>query len=78
VVARALAEANLSIASAHIENYGERAVDAFYVHGPDGGQVTDTRLLNGVKKVLFELLSDDEVAGPARPRITRARASIAR
>ena len=35
-LARILAEAELSIQSAHIDNYGERAVDAFYVVDPPG------------------------------------------
>jgi len=35
-LARTIADAGLSILSAHIDGYGERAVDAFYVTGPDG------------------------------------------
>jgi [protein-PII] uridylyltransferase len=76
-VARTLAEAGLSIASAHIDNYGERAVDAFYVLH-DGGKLTDTRRINGLKKVLAESLADDEQVPAGRPRLQRARASNAR
>ncbi|HEX5776692.1 MAG TPA: [protein-PII] uridylyltransferase, partial [Caulobacteraceae bacterium] len=39
-LARTLAEANLNILSAHIDGYGERAVDAFYVQTDDAGKLT--------------------------------------
>lgn len=77
-VARALAEARLSIASAHIENYGERAVDAFYVHDEAGHKFTDPRRGLGLKKVLLEILADEDVSPAGRPRLERARASVAR
>jgi [protein-PII] uridylyltransferase len=77
-VARTLAEARLSIASAHIDNYGERAVDAFYVYDEEGRKLTDARRINGLKKVMAETLADDEPAAPGRPRLQRARASAAR
>jgi [protein-PII] uridylyltransferase len=78
-IARTLAEAGLSIQSAHIDNYGERAVDAFYCHGPDGGKLTGARSINALKAALNQAL-DEEPAEPAegRPRLERARASIAR
>jgi [protein-PII] uridylyltransferase len=78
-VARVLAEAGLSIVSAHVDNYGERAVDVFYVHDRDGGKLSDGRRIQGVKKVLSEVLAEDDTHPPsARPRLQRARASIAR
>lgn len=40
-LAHTLTDAGLSILSAHIDNYGERAVDAFYVCGEDGQKLTD-------------------------------------
>jgi [protein-PII] uridylyltransferase len=75
-LARTLSEAGLSIQSAHIDNYGERAVDAFYVQKagrklPDGREAVALR--NGLLKVL-----DDEAGAPARGRLERARASVAR
>lgn len=77
-VARTLAEAGLSVVSAHIDNYGERAVDAFYVHEDGGGKLTDSRRISNLKKVLAETLGDDEQVTVGRPRLQRARASSAR
>jgi [protein-PII] uridylyltransferase len=76
-VAEVLAEAGLSILSAHIEGYGERAVDAFYVCDASGGKLTDARKIAALKQVLGEVLDDDtgELAGR---RLPRARASVAR
>jgi [protein-PII] uridylyltransferase len=75
-LARILAEAELSIQSAHIDNYGERAVDAFYVVGRDG-KLTDARRIAAVRTRLIEALEDAEAA-TGRPRLERARASAAR
>ena len=77
-LARTLSDAGLSIQSAHIDNYGERAVDAFYVH--DGaGKVADGRKANALKGALLKALEADEAA-PAggRLRLERARASVGR
>jgi [protein-PII] uridylyltransferase len=78
-IARTLAEAGLSIQSAHIDNYGERAVDAFYCHGPDGGKFTAARPINALKTALNQVL-DEEPTEPTqgRPRLEKARASVAR
>jgi [protein-PII] uridylyltransferase len=77
-LARTLSEAGLSIQSAHIDNYGERAVDAFYVHDR-GGKLADGRKVNALKGALLKALNDDEAAPTGgRPRLERARASIGR
>jgi [protein-PII] uridylyltransferase len=75
-LARILAEAELSIQSAHIDNYGARAVDAFYVDGGDG-KLVDPQRSAAVRARLLEALEDAETAA-ARPRVQRARASAAR
>ena len=78
-LARTLAEANLSIQSAHIDNYGERAVDAFYVCDADGQKLTSTRRIATLKDALVEVLAEETAETPAgRPRLQRARASYAR
>ena len=38
-ICRAIADAGLSIRSAHLTTYGDEARDVFYVIGPDGGQL---------------------------------------
>jgi [protein-PII] uridylyltransferase len=75
-LARILAEAELSIESAHIDNYGERAVDAFYVVTRQG-KLTEPQRSAAVRARLLDALDDAETAG-ARPRLERARASAAR
>jgi len=75
-LARILAEAELSIQSAHIDNYGERAVDAFYVVSRNG-KLVEPRRTATVRGRLLEVLDDTEVSS-TRPRLQRARASAAR
>jgi len=76
-LARRLSEAGLSIQSAHVDNYGERAVDSFYVVAADGGKLTNPALIAEVREGLLDILEAADAA--ARPRrLTRARASPAR
>ena len=75
-LSRILAEAELSIQSAHIDNYGERAVDAFYVVTRKG-KLADAQRAAAVRARLLEALESAESAA-ARPRLERARASAAR
>ncbi len=75
-LARILAEAELSIQSAHVDNYGERAVDAFYVVTRQG-KLTEPHRAAAVRARLLEALEDAELAA-ARPRLERARASARR
>ncbi len=79
-LARAVADAGLSIVSAHIDGYGERAVDAFYVQTPGGGKLVDGKAQAALKEALMAVLEAEEAAGQARgrPKLERARASVAR
>jgi len=77
-LARTLAEAGLSIQSAHIDGYGERAVDAFYVQTAEGGKVSDPKRIAGIRSALAEVLAEGEPAEPKGRRLERARASVAR
>jgi [protein-PII] uridylyltransferase len=76
-LARTLSETGLSIQSAHIDGYGERAVDAFYVQTADGGKLVDPKRITALKAALTEVLEAGE-AGVAQRRLERARASVAR
>ena len=76
-LARILAEAELSIQSAHIDNYGERAVDAFYVFPPGQAHRTRSRI-PAVRARLLDVLAATETPSPARPIRSKARASAAR
>ncbi|MDC7683002.1 [protein-PII] uridylyltransferase [Asticcacaulis sp. BYS171W] len=75
-VASVINKARLDIASAHIDCYGERAVDAFYVVD----HFTRQQLSKGQKDKIRRALSD--VLDPPAPRPksapTRAKASLAR
>jgi [protein-PII] uridylyltransferase len=80
-LARTLSDAGLSILSAHIDGYGERAVDAFYVVSGDGTKLADARKGNALKAALTAVLEDTaDEAPPAtrRSNLQRARASVGR
>ncbi len=79
-LSRALAQAELSIQSAHIDAYGERAIDAFYVHDAAGQKLTDAKALQGLKSALLLVLEEDEAGAQVkgRLRLQRARASVGR
>ena len=74
---RTLADAGVSIQSAHVDNYGERAVDAFYVQTANGGKLTDAKRITAVRAALTEALEAGE-ASVSQRRLERARASVAR
>ncbi len=56
VLAQTLADAGLSVQSAHVENYGERAVDAFYVVNEDGEKLEDEAATGALKQALTAIL----------------------
>jgi [protein-PII] uridylyltransferase len=75
-LARTLAGANLQVLSAHVDGYGERAVDAFYVCGEDGAKLIEPRRIAALKSALAAVLQAGETT--PRRRLERARASVAR
>jgi [protein-PII] uridylyltransferase len=80
-LAHVCAEANVSIASAHIDTYGERASDVFYVQEEGGGQIANPRRIASVRAKLEAVLRTAEPAAPADPAkkpLAVARASTAR
>ena len=76
-LARALSESDLSIQSAHIDGYGERAVDAFYVVTQTGRKLTDATRTAAVHARLTEVLDAQDEA-PRPGRLPKARASARR
>jgi len=60
-LARALFEAKLTVHSAHIATYGERAVDTFYVTDLLGEKVDAGSRLKAVEKKLLEAADEDTV-----------------
>jgi [protein-PII] uridylyltransferase len=76
-LARALSDGDLSIQSAHVDSYGERAVDAFYVVTENGGKLHDEGRAAALRTRLIGVLDAAE-APPARVGLSKARASAAR
>ena len=75
-LARTLADGGLSLQSAHIETYGARAVDAFYVtDAVTGDKLDGARRIAALKTALRAALQPQAAA---RPRLARARASAGR
>jgi [protein-PII] uridylyltransferase len=66
-LAHVCAEARISIVSAHIDTYGVRASDVFYVQDAKGGQIADSRRLIAVRQALEAVLRAAEPAAPADP-----------
>lgn len=59
-IAAVLRDHDLEVLSAHIEGLGEKAVDAFYVHRPDGSAVLSDPVKRKVRADLKAILSDAE------------------
>ncbi len=51
-ITRALLECRLDVTSAKVSTFGSAVVDAFYVRGPDGGKLTDQRLMAEVEQAI--------------------------
>jgi len=56
-LATALSDLGVTIASAHIATYGERAVDAFYLCDRQNRKITDAPLLRKIESRLLDVLS---------------------
>ncbi len=61
-LAHAMFEAGLVINSAHIGNYGERAVDSFYVTDPAGAKILCDESVGEVERALMAAIVDGEPA----------------
>ena len=77
-LARVLSNRELHLVSAHIDGYGERAVDAFYVVRRDGTKLMHPRAIAGLKDALTDALVPANPETPPRRRLEQARASAAR
>ncbi len=51
-ITQALADCALDVNSAKVSTFGSAVVDAFYVRGPDGGKVTDSRRIASVEAAI--------------------------
>ena len=73
-VSAVLAEAGVSIVSAHVGSYGERVFDAFYVKLPEG---FDDDMKSSLRDQLLAALGREEPDGPSTPARKLKRASAA-
>lgn len=73
-VSKVLAEAGISIVSAHVGSYGERVFDAFYVELPDG---FNEDMKSSLRDQLLAALGREEPDGPSTPARKLKRASAA-
>jgi [protein-PII] uridylyltransferase len=80
-LARVLAEGDVVIVSAHIDSYGERVADVFYVTEREGEKLTDPVRIAALQESLLEALAEGEPpasANAARQKLAVAPASTAR
>jgi [protein-PII] uridylyltransferase len=80
-LAREFAAADLSIVSAHIDAYGARVADVFYVQDLSGEKLTDEARITALTARLVAVLREGEPGAPADPKrqpLAVARASEAR
>ncbi len=59
-LAAALSEIGVTIKSAHIATYGERAVDSFYLRDAPGYKITNKRRLQSIERRLLNVLNADD------------------
>ncbi len=64
-LARALCEANVTVRSAHITTFGERAVDSFYVTNLLGQPLTDEARIEALKDRLLAVVREEEARAAA-------------
>jgi len=77
-LARTLSDAGLSIRSAHIDSYGERAVDAFYVRdAASGKRLPEGKRLEALREALMGVLVPPD-AERGKPKLARVTARAGR
>src|SRR5690606_38888169 len=64
-LARALFECRLMVNSAHVTQFGERAVDTFYVTDLTGGKITSRERLRQVEESLLAAAAEPVAAAAA-------------
>jgi [protein-PII] uridylyltransferase len=64
-LARVLAEGRASVVSAHIDAYGERVSDVFYVQDLDGGKLTAPERIDALQRELVDVLRQGEPESPS-------------
>jgi [protein-PII] uridylyltransferase len=67
-LARAVTDAGLTLLSAHVGSYGDRAVDAFYVTDADGTKPADPERLKALCAALLDAVAEPGRA-PVRPAV---------
>ena len=71
-VTRSLSRMGLSIVTAHVETFGARAVDAFYVKDRFGLKVTHAAKIDALRARLLAVLADPEAESESAGETERA------
>ena len=61
IISKGLSDFGLTIVTAHVSTYGERAVDVFYVKDRFGFKVSNRRLITKLRRRLLELVSNSPI-----------------
>ncbi len=59
-ITQALVDCRLDVHSAKVSTFGSAVVDAFYVHGPDGGKLTDLQLIADVEAAIRQRIEPND------------------
>jgi [protein-PII] uridylyltransferase len=62
-ITQALVDFRLDVISARVSTFGSAVVDAFYVRGPDGGKITDARLIGQLELAIEQRVQADRSGG---------------
>ena len=62
-ITQSLVDFRLDVISARVSTFGSAVVDAFYVRGPDGGKVTDARLIGELELAIEQRVQADRSGG---------------
>jgi [protein-PII] uridylyltransferase len=63
-LARVLTQARVSVVSAHIDSYGERVGDTFYVKTADGKKLENAAEIEALRETLIAVLREGEPEAP--------------
>ena len=59
-ITQALVDCRLDVNSAKVSTFGSAVVDSFYVHGPDGGKLTDLQLIADVEAAIRQRIEPND------------------
>lgn len=61
-ITRALVDCRVDVISAKVSTFGSAVLDAFYVHGPDGGKLTDHQQIAALERSITDRVTGTDAA----------------